>query len=401
MKICLGITGSIAAFRSPELLKELVKLGHEVSPVLTESARHFVTPKTLETFSGRRVLESSVFGVGHEGTDHIALSRWADRLIVYGATAHFLAKMAAGLGDDFLSLQILAFRGEVIVAPAMNPTMWQHASVQANVALLKSRGVRFVGPTAGVVACGESGIGHVADNSSIIAALEDFATPVAPYAAKKVLVSLGPMQSALDPVRFMQNRSSGRMGLEIAKELKRMGAEPTLLLGPVSSEIESEASHFKSRRYRDPREYRAGLAELFPHCDLFFSLAAVLDFEIEPRTQKLERQTLASMSSLNLQIRAVPDLVAEVAAQKKSHQRVVAFAAEGGSEAQILERALEKLNRKRVDAIVANPLWDGLGPEANQNRFWLLRPGQAMKAWGPLPKKDLAKPLLEELRSLY
>lgn len=400
MKICLGITGSIAAFRSPELVKELVKLGHEVSPVLTESARQFVTAKTLETFAGRRVLDASVFAPDHEGTDHIALSRWADRMVIYGATAHFLAKMAAGLGDDFLTLQLLAFRGPVIVAPAMNPTMWEHPSVQANVALLKKRGVHFVGPIAGVVACGESGVGHVAELGSIIAALD--LSPQVPqlYAHKKVLVSLGPMQSALDPVRFLQNRSSGRMGLEIAKVLRQMGAEPTLLLGPVSPEIEREAAVFKSRRYRDAREYRTALVEMFPNCDWFFSLAAVLDFEIEAHDEKLERQALAAMSTLNLRIRPVPDLVAEMASQKKPHQRVVAFAAEGGTEPQILERALEKMRRKKVDAIVANPLWEGLGPESTENRFWLLRESQPLKAWGPSPKTELARPLLEELSAL-
>lgn len=167
-KIALGICGSIAAYRSPDLLKKLVALGHEVQPLVTQSALEFVTPKVLETFAGRKILLPNVFAEDHLGTDHISAARWAENFIVYGATANFIAKMAQGFGDDFLSLQLLAFKGHVTVAPAMNPTMWEHPAVAENVAKLKTRGVKIAGPIWAKVACGEEGLGHIATDDDII-----------------------------------------------------------------------------------------------------------------------------------------------------------------------------------------------------------------------------------------
>src|SRR4051812_31281870 len=162
LKICVGITGSIAAYRSPDFVKELVTRGHEVRAVLTEGGKEFVSARVLETFTGSPVLAAHPFDASHFGTDHIALARWADVFVIYGATADFLARYAGGLADDFLCLQLIATESPVVIAPAMNPVMWNHPSVQQNFRTLLSRGVKAVGPIAGVVACGEKGLGHIA-----------------------------------------------------------------------------------------------------------------------------------------------------------------------------------------------------------------------------------------------
>src|SRR5579885_1097111 len=171
MKIALGVTGSIAAYRSPDFVKELVALGHEVRVILTRSGAELVSARVLETVSGHAVVGSDPFGPGHSGTDHIEMARWADAFIIYAATADFLARYAHGQAGESLTLQLLATRAPVLIAPAMNPAMWEHPATQANVDLLRSRGARFAGPVAGKVACGETGVGHIAEHSAILAEL--------------------------------------------------------------------------------------------------------------------------------------------------------------------------------------------------------------------------------------
>jgi phosphopantothenoylcysteine decarboxylase/phosphopantothenate--cysteine ligase len=395
MKIVLGVTGSIAAYRSPDLLKALVKAGHEVSAVLTRAAAEFVTPKTLETFSARKVWGADPFGPDHLGTDHIELARWADLILVYGATADFLHRYAHGAAADFLNLQLLATRAPVIVAPAMNPDMWLHPAVQTNAALLQSRGVQFVGPIGGLVACGEVGIGHVASIEDIVQACVERVEPLLSLAGQRVLISAGPMRTSIDPVRSLQNKSSGLMGLETARAAARAGAQVTVLLGPVETQVARAFEGFETHRYEGPADYAVALDALFPKCDIFLSLAAVLDFEVQAVSKKIDRRALGS--ALPLAIKSVPDHVARVAASKRPEQRVIAFAAETGTESEILERAARKGREKGVDAIVANPVWPGLGPESADNQLWVLREGKAPHSLGPAPKSRLASPLLRAL----
>jgi phosphopantothenoylcysteine decarboxylase/phosphopantothenate--cysteine ligase len=396
MKIVLGVTGSIAAYRAPDLLKALVKEGHEVSAVLTRAAAEFVTPKTMETFSGRKVWSADPFGADHLSTDHIELARWADLILVYGATADFLFRYAQGAANDFLNLQLLATRAPVLVAPAMNPDMWLHPAVQANASLLQARGVEFVGPIGGQVACGETGVGHIASIEEIAQACRERAQDEPFLAGKRVLISAGPMRTGIDPVRSIQNKSSGLMGLETARAAARAGAQVTVLLGPVEGLVARAFQDFEVRRYEGPADYAAGLDALFPQCNVFLSLAAVLDFEVQTTTKKIERRSLTG-GELPLAIRPVPDHVARMAAAKKPGQRVIAFAAETGTEAEIIERATRKGREKKVDAIVANPVWPDLGPEATENRLWILREGQAPFALGPSAKSRLAAPMLRAL----
>ncbi len=409
MRICLGISGSIAAYRSADVVKRLVAEGHEVRCVLTEGGKHFVTEKVLETFSGNRVLSSNLFDASHFATDHIAAARWAESFLIYGATANFLGRLAAGLGDDFLTLQLLAFRGPVTIAPAMNPDMWTNPIVAANCRKLREIGYHFAEPIAGIVACGEEGVGHVATDDEILKILgnagaakskdaDSLSFSLPGIQGKRVLISAGPMRTALDPVRFVQNRSSGKMGLALARACEQAGAaEVIVLLGPVSSEIRAGFSRFTIKNYDGPKDYEASMDFLFANCDIFFSAAAVLDFESQPAAKKIERAELERLGKIEMEIRSVPDIVAKFGALKSKTQRVIAFAAESGTEIEILKRAESKMKKKNADAMIANPVWPGLGPESDTNQVWILRPGVPTVKIGPATKESISLPILQTL----
>lgn len=403
MKIVFGISGSIAAYRASDLVKQWVAEGHEIQCVLTKAAEQFVSEKVLEVFSGKRVLHSDPFGNDHQGTDHISAARWADAFVVYGATANTIAKAAGGLADDFLSLQLLAFgEGPILFVPAMNPTMWQHEAVQENVRILKRRGVQFVGPISGTVACGESGVGHVADAEAIDLALQRVveettgSSPVPALAGKRVLISAGPMRTYIDPVRYIQNRSSGKMGLALARECRRAGATVTVLLGPVLADLAGEYAEFRCVRYEVAEEYERGLRQEFDRCDVFFSAAAVLDFDCVRRAAKMGRKALQS-GPLELEIRTVPDYVGMCARSKRPDQQVIAFAAEVGTPTEVLDRATQKLAEKQTDAILANAVSADSGPDSDENEMWLLRPGAPQVHFGRESKSALARRILQAL----
>jgi phosphopantothenoylcysteine decarboxylase/phosphopantothenate--cysteine ligase len=405
MRILLGVTGSIAAYRSPDFVKELRERGHEVRVVLTASAEKLVSARVLETVSGNPVASNDAFAADHSGTDHIETARWADVFVIYAATADFIARYAQGQAGDFLTLQLLATRAPVVMAPAMNPAMWEHPATQANVRLLQGRGVAFAGPVEGKVACGETGVGHLASHAEISGAIPDpTSAPHGLLAGKRVLISAGPMRTTIDSVRFVQNRSSGRMGLAVARAARAAGATVTVLLGPVETAVAGEFQEFAPVRYEGPEEYSRALDELFAKADVFFSLAAVLDFELETHSGKIEREALSRMSELKLGLRQVPDFVARMAGRKRADQKVFAFAAESGTDAEIIERARAKMKKKGVDGIAANPVRQGLGPEADMNLFWVLKPcggsrekPQDVRTLGPARKAELARPLLEAL----
>ncbi|MFL5815546.1 MAG: bifunctional phosphopantothenoylcysteine decarboxylase/phosphopantothenate--cysteine ligase CoaBC [Bdellovibrionia bacterium] len=395
LKICVGITGSIAAYRSPDFVKDLVARGHEVRAVLTSGGKEFVSARVLETFTGSPVLATSPFDSSHFGTDHIALARWADVFVIYGATADFMARYALGLADDFLNLQLIATRSPVVIAPAMNPAMWEHPSVQDNLKTLQRRGARFVGPIPGKVACGETGTGHIAEISEITSAVEEAAKSSSrgPLNGKTILISAGPMRSGLDPVRFIQNRSSGKMGLELARSAQKLGAYVKVLLGPVEPMMAELFDGFEVRRYEGPSEYDRELFEMLPTADAFLSAAAVLDFEAVPASSKIERAQLQG-GELHVQYKPVPDFVARAAKERKPGQKIIAFAAETGTDSEILARAQGKMKKKGVDALIANPVRPGLGPEAEKNEIWILKPNAEPAHLGPVQKSELAEPIL-------
>jgi phosphopantothenoylcysteine decarboxylase/phosphopantothenate--cysteine ligase len=398
LKICVGITGSIAAYRSPDLVKDLVARGHEVRAVLTSGGKEFVSARVLETFTGSPVLATDPFDSSHFATHHIDLARWADVFVIYGATANFMARYATGLSDDFLNLQLIATQSPVVVAPAMNPVMWEHPSVQDNFKTLQKRGVHFVGPIAGTVACGETGVGHIAEIGEISKAAEAAARSARKglLSGKTILISAGPMRSGLDPVRFIQNRSSGKMGLELARMAQKMGARVQVLLGPVEPMMAELFGPFEIRRYEGPADYDLGLSEMLPSVDAFLSAAAVLDFEALPAPSKIERSQLQG-GELHVQYKPVPDFVARAAKGRKPGQKIIAFAAETGSDSEILARAQGKMQKKGVDALIANPVRPGLGPEADRNEIWILKPDAKPVHLGPIHKSELAEPILRSL----
>jgi len=387
MKILLAIRGSIAAYRSPDLVKALVDAGHEVKCVLSQAAKEFVTETTLATFSGNPVLSNNAFAEDHLGTDHIAQARWADAVLIYGATADFLARYANGFADDFICLQLLATNVPVYVAPAMNPTMWENKAVQENVTKLKTRSVNFVGPIHGTVACMETGTGHIAEITDIVEAISPKEKKLT---GKKILLSMGPMKTNVDTVRFIQNKSSGKMGAALAKALQSLGAEVHLLMGPVDSKIQSELTSFSKTNYETYEEYKSSLETLWPNYDVFFSLAAV---QAKPLTEKIERAQLKEGTFI-LNIEPTEDLVAWAAANKKPHQKVVAFGLQSGSEDEILKAASEKLKKKNVDALIANPTWESTGPGSDENIFWIFTGNSKPTKMGPMRKDQLAQEAL-------
>ena len=409
LKICVGVSGSIAAYRSPDFVKELVARGHEVRVLLSDAAKELVSARVLETFSGSPTLAANPFDATHFGTDHIAVARWADIFVVYGATANFMAKYSAGLTDDFLSLQLIATRSPVVVAPAMNPAMWEHASVQDNFSTLKKRGTIFVEPIHGKVACGETGVGHIAEIVAIADAVEIACTPghdnlgvqCTPgheswLSGKTVLISAGPMRSGMDPVRYIQNRSSGKMGLALALAAQKLGAHVKVLLGPVDASIAKSFGAFDTVRYENPTHYEEKLAALSQNADVFLSAAAVLDFEAIPAKTKIDRSKLKG-GELLVKYRPVPDFVAKTAQSKRRPARVIAFAAETGTNAEIVARATRKMKEKGVDAIIANPVRLGLGPDADENEVWIIKGGKKPLHLGPKLKSELAEPILRAL----
>jgi phosphopantothenoylcysteine decarboxylase/phosphopantothenate--cysteine ligase len=275
--------------------------------------------------------------------------------------------------------------------------------VRRNVAWLREQGYRFAGPVHGRVACGETGEGHLATDSEIIGEIAGLraASGAGPLAGRAVLISAGPMRTALDPVRFIQNRSSGRMGWELARVCRAQGARVTVLLGPVSEDMRARLAEFEVHPYVGASDYAAALAQLWPRQDVFFSAAAVLDFESEAAPAKIERERIAAHPELSLRIRPVPDLVAGAAASRRPGQVVVAFAAESGTEEEILARARNKLLKKAAHALIANPVWEGLGPDAAYNRVWVLTPGSGPISLGPDAKAALAAPILQTLAPVF
>lgn len=388
--LVLGVRGSIAAYRAPDFLRQLLAAGYSVDVALSRSALQFVTPKTLETFGASAVWGPDSFGPEHQGTDHIATARRAHAFIVYGATADFLARYALGMADDFLCLQLLATETPVIVAPAMNPTMWTHPAVQANVARLIERGVKLVGPISGTVACGETGVGHVASHGDIVSELRAALSQSRPdcstsssqsrvWKGQRILLSLGGMATTIDGVRDVVNRSTGRQGLALARALREQGAELTLLVGRVSEDVRRGVEGFHHFQFSTSEEYGRLLAAHSQDQDGWISAAAILDFEIEPLAKKIKRKAL--QSELSFKIRPVPDFLKQFCEQRRQRSKdraealtpwVVGFALEAGTEAEILRDAQIKRQDKGCDLLCLNQVSESTGPESSTNRMWVL-----------------------------
>jgi phosphopantothenoylcysteine decarboxylase/phosphopantothenate--cysteine ligase len=385
LRILLGVSGGIAAYKAAELTRRLRDAGADVQVVLTANAARFVTPLTFQALSARPV-RTGLWDEAAEGAmGHIELARWAQRIVIAPASADVIARLAHGIADDLLTTLCLASAAPLAVAPAMNLRMWSHPATQANVQTLRSRGVAILGPAEGPMAEPESGPGRLLEPPQIVAELAALHGPK-PMEGVRVLVSAGPTCEDIDPVRFIGNRSSGRMGFAIAQAAVEQGAAVHLVAGPVHLPTPVGATR---EDVRNARQMRDAVMRQIPQCDIFIAAAAVGDYRpADVAAHKLKK----SGKALVLQLVENPDIVAEVAALKKK-PFVVGFAAETEN----LERnACAKLERKKLDLIAANRVGHGAGFDVEDNELTLFWPS-GKQALPKASKHDLAIALLARI----
>ena len=346
--IALGVTGGIGAYKSVEVVRGLQQRGHDVVAVMTESATKFVGPLTFEAITRRRVITDQYADGANADIEHIALASDIALLLVAPATANMLGKFANGIADDFLSALYLATPAPVLVAPAMNTNMLAHAAVRDNLDSLSSRGVRFVEPGEGYLACGWVGKGRLAEPDEIVAAAQQVLSPGGELAGRCVLVTAGPTYEDLDPVRYLGNRSTGRMGFAVAAEAMARGARVVLVSGPTSLEPPAGA---EVERVRTAEEMHAAVMAKVAEADAVIMAAAVADYA--PRGGQAAEKIEKGEGDLNLTLRRTPDILRDLGRRRGSRPRpvLVGFAAETSN---VLERARKKLEAKQLDLIVAN-----------------------------------------------
>jgi phosphopantothenoylcysteine decarboxylase/phosphopantothenate--cysteine ligase len=364
LRVLLGVSGGIAAYKAAELTRRLRDAGAEVRVVLTENAARFVTPLTFQALSGQPVRTGLWDEAAEAAMGHIELARWAQRILIVPASADLIARLAHGFADDLLTTLCLASSAPVAIAPAMNQQMWAHPATQDNVATLSGRGVDVLGPAAGSQACGEFGPGRLLEADAIVAEIAALHGPKL-LSGLQVLVSAGPTHEDIDPVRFIGNRSSGRMGFAVARAAVEQGAQVRLVAGPVHLPTPSGVQRSDVRSARD---MRAAVMQHIPQSDIFISAAAVGDYRPgETAAHKIKKQG----ASLTLTLNENPDILAEIGALKR-RPMLVGFAAETDN----LEKyARAKLARKNLDLIAANRVDNGAGFDCADNELLLFWPG--------------------------
>lgn len=391
----LGVTGGIGAYKAVELVRLLQKRGHRVQVVMTRAARRFVGPLTFEAITREPVITNQFAPGINAEIEHIALASGMDLLVVAPATANIIGKFAGGIADDFLSALYLATRAPVLLAPAMNTNMWTHPAVQANLAALRSRGVRIVDPGEGYLACGWVGAGRLAEPEAIAAEADAWVRGAAPsLAGRRVLVTAGPTIEDIDAVRFLGNRSSGRMGFAVAAEARARGAHVTLVAGPTP--VEPPAVDVLTR-VRNAAEMQAAVVEHADHADIVVMAAAVADYTPAggPVAAKIEKG-----GSITLQLERTDDILAELGRRRGGARRpvLVGFAAQTGDP---VGPARRKLDQKRVDLVVANDVSEpGSGFDVDTNRVTLVARDEPDQALPLLSKQDVARALLDRAERL-
>ncbi len=393
-RVLLAVTGGIAAYKAPELVRALTRAGCVVRCAMTPAAREFVTPLVLQTLSGERVA-TELFDLTQESEiGHIALADWAELLIVAPATANTLAKLAHGLADDPVSTLALATRAPILVAPAMNVNMWRHAATQQNLEILRARGVSCIGPDSGELACGWDGEGRMSDPLAIAnAAALAFGTEG--LAGEVVLVTAGGTREAVDAVRYLGNRSSGKMGFAIAREAARRGAEVILVAGPSAVETPPGVRRVDVESASEMRD--AVFSEL-DRATIVVKAAAVADFRPAAAEQrKIKKENLPEGRGVTLDLVQNADILAEVC-RVKGDRIVVGFAAESHN---LIEAARRKLSRKGCDLIVANDITrQGAGFDADDNVVVFVWPAGEIEELPPMSKSDVAAQLLDRMEKL-
>ena len=391
-RVLLGVTGGIAAYKAADLVRRLRDAGAEVRVVMSAGAEHFITATTLQALSGHPVRTSLWDAAAEAAMGHIELARWATRVLVAPATADFIARLSHGRADDLLSTLCLASEAPIAIAPAMNRVMWANAATRANVALLRQRGVAVFGPESGGQACGEVGEGRMREPMDLVSDLAAARPESGPPAqgarleGRRVLVSAGPTYEDLDPVRFLGNRSSGRMGFAIAEAAVAAGADVTLIAGPVK--LASPAS-VRRIDVRSAAEMRAAVLAALPGQDAYVGAAAIADYRpVEIADRKIKKGD----GTISLVLERTSDVLAEVALHPQRPRCVLGFAAETHD---IETYALAKLAAKKLDAIAANRVGvDGSGFDADDNALTLYWQG-GEKAFATAPKADVARGLVE------
>jgi phosphopantothenoylcysteine decarboxylase/phosphopantothenate--cysteine ligase len=395
MKVALGVSGGIAAYKAAEIVRLLQDRRIRVQVVMTHAAQEFIRPLTFAALSGEKVI-TEMFSAGNEqpnidsAVEHIAVAQSIDALVVVPATANVLAQFAQGIASDFLTTLYLATTAPVVVAPAMNVNMWNHPATQANLEILRKRGVTMVEPDSGYLACGMTGPGRLADNDCIVAAVMKALGASQELAGETVLITAGPTREKIDPVRYITNRSSGRMGYAIAEAALRRGARVLLVSGlttvtpPGGAEVTSVET---------AEQMREAVLKLLPDVTIVIKTAAVSDYRPKKSAdQKIKRGT----SSMSLELEPTTDILAEISRVKKS-QIVVGFAAETQD---VLENARKKLKSKSLDAIVVNDVSrEGVGFDSDRNAVTIITQSEVVEV-PETTKWDVAQRVLDVVTRL-
>jgi phosphopantothenoylcysteine decarboxylase / phosphopantothenate---cysteine ligase len=393
-RILLIATSGIAAYKVPDLVRQLQRVGHEVRCALTPTASRFVSPLALQTLTGATVRQD-LFDPSEEGEiDHIRLADWAELVIVAPATANTLAGMAHGLAENLVGAVLLATEAPVLAAPAMNVNMWNHPATQANLETLRGRGVRFVGPGVGELACGWEGEGRMSDPSEIVAEA-GLLLGSQSLAGETVLVTAGGTAEPIDAVRTITNRSSGKMGFALAEEAARRGARVCLVAGLTNLETPAGV---KRLDVESALEMRDAVMQELGDATIVIKAAAVADFRPEvPEVAKIKKESLESQDGITLKLVTNPDILAEVCAQK-GERTVVGFAAESGN---VVPAALRKLERKGCDLLVANDISrDDAGFNVDTNAVYLLSRGGEVEEVPLLSKHEVARQILDRVEKM-
>ncbi len=396
MKIALGVSGGVAAYKAAEIVRLLQDRGIRVQVVMTRAAQEFIRPLTFAALSGEKVI-TDMFG-SESGTgpanvesaiEHIAVAQSIDAMVVVPATADVLARFAQGIANDFLSTLYLATTAPVVVAPAMNVNMWNHEATQASLEILRKRGVRIVDPGEGYLACGMTGAGRLAENETIVAAVMEALGASQDLSGETILVTAGPTREKIDPVRYLTNRSSGRMGYAIAEAALRRGSRVLLVSGPTAIDAPGAA---EVTQVETAEEMLAAVLKFLPEATVVIKTAAVSDF----RPKAAARQKIKRKGETTLELEPTADILAEVA-RRKTTQIVVGFAAETEN---VLENARKKLASKSLDAIVVNDVSrQGIGFDSDRNAVTIISHSEVVEV-SETSKWEVAHRVLDQVVKL-
>jgi phosphopantothenoylcysteine decarboxylase / phosphopantothenate---cysteine ligase len=388
-KIILGITGSIAAYKAAVLTRLFMKEGAETQVIMTDAATEFITPLTLSTLSKKPVITSFVKGEEGEWHNHVKLAEWADLILIAPATADFIAKMAHGICDHVLVAVYQSATCPVYVAPAMDLEMYRHPANKENIIKLGEYGNIIIQPADGELASGLWGVGRMEEPENILSFIKKKASENSPLHGKKVLITAGPTREPIDAVRYISNRSSGKMGYALAEELTKQGAEVTMISGPVTI---PHHNGFTIQNVTTADEMATACLNQFPKSDLIIMAAAVADYTLNaPSPTKIKKKE----STLSLELITTTDILAAMGAQKKKTQVLVGFALETDN---ALENAREKKRNKNLDMIVLNSLADpGAGFEADTNKITIIDHNNRIINFEIKPKRDVAKDIVNKI----